>query len=625
MAAPSIQYATRSLKQLGLINGPPAWQPVAQFQKPENAVKVYRYSDDGRFFASVTSTGIQVLDASTAAVVSEITVKAVVDIAFSPKGTQLQSWERQVKPADGEPPHRNLRIFDTATGQEIASFSQKSIEDWALQYTEDESKALRCVTNEVHVYNPANFEAGIAEKLRLEGVTSLSVSPGRNPSVALFVAEKKGAPASVKIHSLLALASPSCSKTFYKADKVQMKWNKTGTNLLFLTQTEVDKTGKSYYGETNLYLMNTSGQFDCRVTLDKEGGIHDFAWSPNDREFAVTYGYMPAKTVIFDARVKQINDFGMHPRNFLAYNPQGRLLCIAGFGNLAGQVDIWDRQTLKKVTTIDAPNTVHCEWSPDGRYLLCATLSPRLRVDNGIKIFHFTGGLMHVDQIEELYQASWRPANPGFWPMSGPLEGAPAASIHVAAAPAPKPATAGGAYRPPHARGTLTPSVYKREDEGGAAYAPNGANPFPHSGGNNGREAPGGFAARNARRGIPGAPPPGAGEGEDPLASRRKKKGGDKKKGGRGQQDGGDSSALGSGAATLAPPVPIVEQPPPEPQPEPALSAEDKKRRAIIKKLTAIEQLKVKKAAGEKLELTQYKKLDSEAELRKELEALGSK
>jgi translation initiation factor 2A len=115
---------------------------------------------------------------------------------------------------------------------------------------------------------------------------------------------------------------------------------------------------------------------------------------------------MPAKTVIFDARVKIINDFGTNPRNFLSYNPQGRLLCIAGFGNLAGQVDVWDRQTLKKVTTIDAPNTVHCEWSPDGRYLLCATLSPRLRVDNGIKVYHFTGGLMHADSIEELYQVS---------------------------------------------------------------------------------------------------------------------------------------------------------------------------------------------------------------------------
>ncbi|KPV78089.1 uncharacterized protein RHOBADRAFT_23040 [Rhodotorula graminis WP1] len=628
MSAPPIQYAIRSLKQLGLINGPPAWEPVASFQKPENAVKVYRYSDDGRFFASVTNTTVQVLDAATAAVVREFEAKGILDIAFSPTGAQLQTWERQVKPADGEPPHRNLRVWDVASGQELASFSQKSFEGWALQYTADETKAVRCVTNEVHVYDTANWSAGIADKVRLEGVTSVSVSPGANPNLALFVAEKKGAPASVKIHGLATLAVPSGSKTFYKADKIQMKWNKTGTNLLFLTQTEVDKTGKSYYGETNLYLMNSSGQFDCRVTLDKEGGIHDFAWSPNDREFAVTYGYMPAKTVIFDQRVKIIADLGLNPRNFLSYNPQGRLLCVAGFGNLAGQIDIYDRQTLKKVVTFEAPNTVHCEWSPDGRFLMCATLSPRLRVDNGIKVYHFTGSLMHVQEIVELYQASWRPANPAWYPMSGPLEPAPASTVALAptTTQSAKPAAPSGAYRPPGARGTLTPNVYKREDEGGAAYSgSNGAVLFPHSQSANGAGT-GGFGQRGAKKGVPGAPP-GAGQGEDPLANRRKKKGG-KKGGQQQQQDGGDSSlAPGSGAATPAPapePAPVPALAPPIPVVEPTLSPEDKKRRAIVKKLTAIEQLKVKKAQGEKLELTQHKKLDSEAELRKELAALGA-
>ena len=55
---------------------------------------------------------------------------------------------------------------------------------------------------------------------------------------------------------------------------------------------------------------------------------------------------------------------------------------------------------------------------------------------------------------------------------------------------------------------------------------------------------------------------------------------------------------------------------------EAALSSDDKKRRALMKKLTAIDQLKVKKASGEKLELTQHKKLESEEEIRKELASL---
>lgn len=60
-----------------------------------------------------------------------------------------------------------------------------------LQYTEDESKAVRVVTNELHVYSPADWSKNIVDKLRSEGITSCSVSPGKNPAVALFAAEKK--------------------------------------------------------------------------------------------------------------------------------------------------------------------------------------------------------------------------------------------------------------------------------------------------------------------------------------------------------------------------------------------------------------------------------------------------
>lgn len=36
---------------------------------------------------------------------------------------------------------------------------------------------------------------------------------------------------------------------------------------LFLTTSDVDNSGKSYYGETNLYLVGLNGQFECKVAL----------------------------------------------------------------------------------------------------------------------------------------------------------------------------------------------------------------------------------------------------------------------------------------------------------------------------------------------------------------------
>ena len=98
--------------------------------------------------------------------------------------------------------------------------------------------------------------------------------------------------------------------------------------------------------------------------------------------------------MLFDQRVRTLHDFGTSFSNYISFNPQSRLLLLGGFGNLAGKIDIYDRRSLTKISTIDASNTSHCEWSADGKFILTATLSPRLRVDNGIKIWYLLGQLV---------------------------------------------------------------------------------------------------------------------------------------------------------------------------------------------------------------------------------------
>ena len=97
-------------------------------------------------------------------------------------------------------------------------------------------------------------------------------------------------PGAVKVYLLPNTSAPVAQKAFYKADKCNIFWSPTGRHLLALATTEVDSTGVSYYGETNLYFVSGDGSFDCRVELDKEGPIHDVAWSPRSDEFIVLYG-----------------------------------------------------------------------------------------------------------------------------------------------------------------------------------------------------------------------------------------------------------------------------------------------------------------------------------------------
>ena len=269
--------------------------------------------------------------------------------------------------------------------------------------------------------------------------------------------------------------------------------------------------------------------------------------------------------MLFDQRARILHDFGPSPHNFISFNPQGRLIALAGFGNLAGKIEIFDRRTLAKVSTIEAPNTSYCEWSPDGRFLLTATLSPRLRVDNGIKIWHCTGPLVHVQLTDELYQTGWRPTPIDNVPQFGqniPPAPPPSESVKaLAAVQKPTPSKPAGAYRPPGARGLATPSIFKREDEGGpmsnggvsgSATPPRynrspvpgapgyGQQPNGHPNGNGN-----GYHNGGGRRQVPGAPPSGSpSPAPDGAKGQRRKKG--KKDGPSGPPTPGEEAVDGA-------------------------------------------------------------------------------
>lgn len=94
--------------------------------------------------------------------------------------------------------------------------------------------------------------------------------PLGSPSLVRWLVDCiQGAPACVRIFQMPSTESPVCNKSFYKADKVTMSWNKRGSALLVSAQTEVDTTGQSYYGETNLYYMSVKNASSISVELGK--------------------------------------------------------------------------------------------------------------------------------------------------------------------------------------------------------------------------------------------------------------------------------------------------------------------------------------------------------------------
>merc|ERR1740124_1934074 len=309
----------------------------------------------------------------------------------------------------------NLMVWATATGELVTHYVCKVLGEkslWPLlKWSDDEAVAYRLVSNEMHFFDGKAPTQQAVHKLRVENIAKCAMSPGGAPHhVATFVPEKKGAPAVVRLwrHADFGEGRFLASKSFYKASEVSLMWSPKADALLIHTHTEVDRTGKSYYGETGLFFMTLEGKVS-NVTLNKEGPIHDVQWSPQGGEFAVVFGFSPSRTALFNDKCEMTFDFGEAPRNTISWSPHARFLAIAGFGNLSGELSFWDRKTLKCLGTVEAHMTVSYEWSPDSRHFLTAILFPRLRVDNGYRVWSCNGSLLQEEKLDELSLAAWRP------------------------------------------------------------------------------------------------------------------------------------------------------------------------------------------------------------------------
>lgn len=550
-------------------------------------------------------------------------LKDVYDLHFSPSGNYLSTWER---PSAADPEHKNVKIFylndETPSLEPRFSYQAKVQNGWSLQFSKLDNYAVKHFGKELRIAqlngeHHFNFNTPYAKLTPEQPFSTYLISPAEHPTICTFSPEKSGKPAILTIYPINegVITKKIASKTFFKADSCQLKWNVMGNAVLCLANTDFDSSNKSYYGENTLYLLSFQGVNGAlggnsvRVPLSKEGPIHDFTWSPTSRQFGVIYGYMPATITFFDLRGNIVHTLPEQPKNTMLFSPSGRYILIAGFGNLQGSVEILDRHDkFKCITKFDAANTSVCKWSPGGEFILTATTSPRLRVDNGLKVWHVSGSLCFVKEYHELLKVDWRHpsiAKTGHIindmhksleqeDYSDPkltrnqVEVHPSVTEYNIKHPKRSNSNAGsqskpvGAYRPPHARRAgATPST--------VGVSPRGKLP---------------------QKTVPGLVP-GMAPKESKTAAKNKKKRENKNK----EQTPENTVAPSSdGESNVDAPKPNKEA-----------SPEEKKIRSLLKKLRAIENLKQRQAVGEKLEDTQILKIQTEDKVLQELEFLGWK
>ncbi|CAB3403729.1 unnamed protein product [Caenorhabditis bovis] len=389
-----------------------------QASSKESACNVFAYSNNGLLFAYCDGQVTRVIEIATGKEVLNVELKRTRKLLFTPKDSYLLTFEPYAiygkKETSDQKPDPNVRVFQLSDGKHVSSFVAPKEETWEPQFTDDESLAVRMIPSEVLFYNDLSFtryDSRIVEK----GLGAIALSTGGAPyHVALYIPASGSIPARVRVHRINSSNSVIANRTFFKSDKASMTWNQKGNALLILASVEVDQTNQSYYGEQSLYLINIQTDESVIVPLAKKGPVYAAKWNPNGREFAVCYGYMPAKVTFYNSKGLPIFDTVEGPKNDIFYNAFGNIVLICGFGNLSkGKMEFWDVEKKKEIISIEVPNTTLFEWAPDGQHFVTCTTSPRLRIDNSYRFWHYTGRMIHEVTFdsprEELWEVKWRP------------------------------------------------------------------------------------------------------------------------------------------------------------------------------------------------------------------------
>ncbi|KAJ7390312.1 Eukaryotic translation initiation factor 2A [Desmophyllum pertusum] len=419
MAATGTSFGGSRNRRVSMVNGPPSYRQHEGFGSDNSPrCRVMTFSSDGSLFAWCNGQSVLVVDTTQFGLVCRIPNEKTFCMAFSPKGTHLSTWEQYTANKDQPSATNNLEIWNLQGGRLVCRICPEEKGHLATKVGVKMSQCVLALSPMKYTASMMQISPSIATKLRLQGVSEFEVSPGPPPfTVAAYVPGAKGAPSYVRLFRHPNFDSPAsvlANKSFFKADRVKLLWNKKGSAVLVVTATDVDKTGASYYGEQTLQYISTSGE-SSMIQLGKRGPIYSVQWSPNSKEFCVVYGFMPSK-------------------------------------------ELWSRKDLKLISKPQASDSTTLEWSPDGEHILTATTSPRLREGNGYKVWHYTGSVLHEKSVDELWEVKWQPVPDGVF--KEPVINYRAAITNTTQEQKKTP----DVYRPPRLRG-IAPSMKLHEHE----------------------------------------------------------------------------------------------------------------------------------------------------------------
>ncbi|CAK9442193.1 uncharacterized protein LODBEIA_P59360 [Lodderomyces beijingensis] len=362
--------------------------------------------------------------------------------------------ERQQFPFGPESEGHKLVIWDLVTGEPVRTFAlpshlenQKEMPWPLVKWSYDDKYCARQGPDALAIYETPSFQLIDKKLVKIEGIQDFEWAPA---GIKLHNSKKDQlehilsywTPESTNQTARVALMDIPSRKVLrtvnlFQVSDCKMHWQNEG-KLLCVKVDRHTKSRKTIY--SNLDFFKVSEKDIPVEKLELKDVIVNFSWEPNSERF-VTISRLddgdpnpaiPKNTITFYApeEAKGKNANGKYKpykkvenkhSNTVIWSPKGRYVVIATISRSSGEIEFYDvsfddesnkkalpaNVKLLKSDTYAGMTTI--AWDPSGRFLAAWSTAWLHAIDNGYRIYEFTGNLLRDESVDQFKDFIWRP------------------------------------------------------------------------------------------------------------------------------------------------------------------------------------------------------------------------
>ncbi|ODV69725.1 translation initiation factor eIF-3b [Hyphopichia burtonii NRRL Y-1933] len=423
--------------------------------------KYAKFTPKGTYLFSVHPQGVQAWGGADFGRINKFIHNQVRLVDFSPNENFMVTLsptpisfpedpaEQQGFPFGPESAGHKLVIWNLHSGEPARTFAlpphlenQKEMPWPLVKWSHDDKYCARQGPGALAIYDSSNFQLLDKKLVKIDDIVDFEWAPagvhlsdskteGGEHVLSYWTPESSNQTARV---ALMQIPSRRVIRTInlFQVSDCKMHWQDQGRFLCVKVDRHT-KSRKTFFSNLEFFRLT---ERDIPVEkLELKDIVINFAWEPKSERF-ITISRLdngdnnpaiPRNTVSFygpevaknkATKYKVFKSVTDKHSNTVVWSPQGRFVVVATIAKSSGELDFYDTNfeedkkslnNVKLLKTEKFSGITNLSWDPSGRFLAAWSSSWAHTIENGYKLYEFTGNMLRDETIDHFKEFIWRP------------------------------------------------------------------------------------------------------------------------------------------------------------------------------------------------------------------------